>query len=47
LRALIEADYMPETLQMGLTILDAIFAFEEAHERLMRLCNAITAKGAH
>jgi hypothetical protein len=44
---LIEADYMPETLEMGLTIVDAIFRFEDAHERLMRLCDAIKAKDAH
>jgi hypothetical protein len=44
---LIEADYMPETLEMGLTILDAISRFQDAHERLLRLCDAITAKGAH
>jgi hypothetical protein len=44
---LIEADYMPETLEMAETILAAIFRFEEAHERLMRLCGAITAKDAH
>jgi hypothetical protein len=44
---LIEADYMPETLEMAETILAAIFRFEEAHERLMRLCDAITAKDAH
>jgi hypothetical protein len=44
---LIEADYMPETLEMAETILAAIWRFEEAHERLMRLCAAITVKDAH
>jgi hypothetical protein len=44
---LIEADYMPETREMAETILAAIWRFQEAHERLMRLCDAITAKDAH
>jgi hypothetical protein len=44
---LIEADYMPETLEMAETILAAIFRFEEANDRLLRLCDAITAKDAH
>jgi hypothetical protein len=44
---MIEADYMPETLEIGLLVLDRIQAFQEAHDRLMRLCDAITAKDKH
>jgi hypothetical protein len=40
---LIEAECVPDTLEMGLSILDAIFAFQEAHERLIRLCDAVAS----
>jgi hypothetical protein len=38
---------MPETLEMGLAVLDRIVAFEAANDRLLRLCDAITAKSKH
>jgi hypothetical protein len=44
---MIAADVYPETLEMGLAILDRIVAFEQANDRLLRLCEAVTAKGKH
>jgi hypothetical protein len=44
---LIQAEYLPESVDMGISILAAIFALEEAHDRLTRLADAVTAKGAH
>jgi hypothetical protein len=43
----IEANYLPDTMGMCIDILARLIAVQEAHERLLRLCAAVTATGAH
>jgi hypothetical protein len=44
---LIAVEYLPASVEMAETILAAIFRFQEAHERLLRLCDAVKAVSAH
>ena len=47
IRPLVEASYMPESLEVSLQLIERCFAFEEVRQRALRLADAVTMAGAN